>query len=100
MKLLNTYEDREEAESAEKLISGPRRLASERDSTETIYNLFGEPNWGNFYRLEMYMLKELKELLNRRAGWSTEDVHQHEAIIRNLEMVSKKYNIEIPSHWK
>ena len=47
MKLLNTYEDREEAEAAERKITGEKRLASERDSTEVIYNLFGEPTWGN-----------------------------------------------------
>lgn len=39
MKLLNTYEDKDEAEDALTKISGEKRLASERDSTETIYNL-------------------------------------------------------------
>lgn len=33
MKLLNTYEDREEAEAAALKITGEKRLASERDST-------------------------------------------------------------------
>ncbi|MCI2282366.1 hypothetical protein L3081_01845 [Colwellia sp. MSW7] len=42
MVLLNTYEDRDEAEKAEILISGDKRLASERDGTELIYNLFGQ----------------------------------------------------------
>jgi hypothetical protein len=39
MKLLNTYDDRDEAEKAESLITGEKRLASERDGTEVIYNL-------------------------------------------------------------
>jgi hypothetical protein len=42
MKLLNTYDDRDEAEKAESLITGEKRLASERDGTEVIYNLFGQ----------------------------------------------------------
>ena len=51
MKLLNTYEDKDEAENALTKISGEKRLASERDSTIVIYNLFGTPSWGNFYKL-------------------------------------------------
>ena len=49
MQLLHTYDDREEAEAAaaQKII-GNKRLASERDSTKIIYNLFGEASWGNF----------------------------------------------------
>jgi hypothetical protein len=45
MKLLATYEDKDEAEIALTKISGEKRLASERDSTVVIYNLFGEPTW-------------------------------------------------------
>ena len=54
MKLLNAYEDRDEAENAEKLITGEKRLASERDGTEVIYNLFGQPSWNNFFKLGMF----------------------------------------------
>ena len=50
MKLLNTYEDKDEAEEALTKISGEKRLASERDSTVVIYNLFGTPSWGNLNR--------------------------------------------------
>ena len=39
MKQLNTYDTKEEGEAALAKIDGPKRLASERDSTETIYNL-------------------------------------------------------------
>jgi len=39
MKLLNTYDDKYEAEDAAAKLQGNRRLASERDSTVVIYNL-------------------------------------------------------------
>lgn len=42
MKQLNTYENRDEAEKAISLITDEKRLASERDGTEVIYNLLGE----------------------------------------------------------
>lgn len=45
MKLLNTYDDRDEAEAAAEKLSGEKRLASERDATVVIYNLFGIPSW-------------------------------------------------------
>ena len=68
MMLLNSYEDKEEAEGAEKKINGPHRLASERDGTETIYNLFGIPSWNNFYVLDMFELSTLKDLIERKAS--------------------------------
>lgn len=71
MKLLNTYEDKDEAEEALTKISGEKRLASERDSTVVIYNLFGTPSWGNFYKLGMFNLPELQKILElRRTGQS------------------------------
>ncbi len=54
MKLLNTYDDRDEAEEAAEKLTGDKRLASERDASVVIYNLFGIPSWGNFHRLGMY----------------------------------------------
>ncbi|EPJ9447635.1 hypothetical protein ACKAWO_22430, partial [Escherichia coli] len=41
MELLNTYDDKETAEIFFERIEGEKRLASERDATETVYNLFG-----------------------------------------------------------
>ncbi len=99
MKLLNTYEDREEAQEAAKKLVGEKRLASERDATVTIYNLFGIPNWGNFHRLGMYNLGELKLLLERRAIWSEGDQARHTEIIATLRVVAKNYEIEVPAHW-
>lgn len=99
MKLLNTYDDRDEAEEAAENLTGDKRLASERDSTVVIYNLFGTPNWGNFHRLGMYNLGELKMLLEQRSSWKAADLTRHAELIRTLKTVAKNYGIEIPSHW-
>ncbi len=99
MKLLNTYEDRDDAEAASEKITGEKRLASERDATVVIYNLFGIPSWGNFHRLGMYNLGELKALLDRRAGWQAADHARHAKIIVTLKTVEKNYEIAVPEHW-
>lgn len=99
MKLLNTYEDRDEAEEAAEKLTGNKRLASERDATVVIYNLFGIPSWGNFHRLGMYNLGELKILLDHRANWQSTDQARHTEIIANLKTVAKNYGIELPAHW-
>lgn len=99
MKLLNTYDERDEAEAAAEKITGEKRLASERDSTVVIYNLFGMPSWGNFHRLGMYNLIELKDLLNRRANWQSADQLRHSEILATLRIVAKNFQVEIPSHW-
>lgn len=99
MKLLNTYEDRDEAEEAAEKLTGEKRLASERDATVVIYNLFGTPSWGNFHRLGMYNLIELKALMQRRANWQAAEHARHIAIIATLTTVAKNYGIEVPRHW-
>ncbi|MNE33888.1 hypothetical protein D3C80_1275840 [compost metagenome] len=99
MKLLNTYDDRDEAETASERISGEKRLASERDSTVVIYNLFGMPTWGNFHRLGMYNLGELKLLLESRPDWQLNDQARHAEIMGTLNIVAKNFQIEIPPHW-
>lgn len=99
MKLLNTYEDKDEAEAAEAKLQGEKRLASERDSTVVIYNLFGLPTWGNLHRLGMYNLDELGTLLAQRAGWDDEQQARHREILNTLQVVSKNYGLSIPSHW-
>ncbi len=100
MKLLNTYDDRDEAEAAAEKLSGEKRLASERDATVVIYNLFGLPSWGNFHRLGMYNLGELKGLLDRRETWQPADQARHTEILATLKTVAKNYGIEIPGHWQ
>lgn len=99
MKLLNTYDDRDDAEAASEKITGEKRLASERDSTVVIYNLFGVPSWGNFHRLGMYNLGELKALLDRRSTWQSADQTRHAEILSTLRIVAKNFQIEIPAHW-
>jgi len=99
MKLLNTYDDRDEAEEATEKLTGDKRLASERDATVVIYNLFGIPSWGNFHRLGMYNLGELKILLECRASWQPADQARHAEIIATLKTVAKNYGIEVPGHW-
>lgn len=99
MKLLNTYEDREEAETAAQKITGEKRLASERDSTVIIYNLFGQPTWGNFYALGMFNLQELKLILEQRKAEQNFSQQRHTEIISMLRHVSSMFELEIPEHW-
>lgn len=99
MKLLNTYDNRDDAYEASRKIIGERRVASERDSTVTIYNLFGVPSWGNFFRLDMYHLAELNSLLVSRSCWRMEERVRHEQVLAVLQVVSKNYDLQIPAHW-
>jgi hypothetical protein len=99
MKLLNTYDDRDEAQDAAEKLNGEKRLASERDGTVVIYNLFGIPSWGNFLRLGMYNLDELKTLLDRRDSWQSAHKARHAEITATLHAVAKNYGVDIPKHW-
>ena len=99
MNLLNTYEDRDEAEDAARKLTGERRLASERDGTVIIYNLFGVVSWGNFHRLDMYNLHELQALLSRRESWGEPDAARHRAVLATLSIVAKNHNMALPAHW-
>ncbi|WP_259674536.1 hypothetical protein [Pseudomonas fluorescens] len=100
MHLLNTYCSQDEAEEAVALLKGPTRVASERDDTDTIYNLFAEATWANLHSLEMYDLPELKALLMDRASWGQIQIQRHQEILRGLERVSKKYDLKLPAHWQ
>ncbi|EPY5523566.1 hypothetical protein ACXD0Q_003638 [Klebsiella aerogenes] len=99
MKLLNTYEDKDEAENALTKISGEKRLASERDSTIVIYNLFGTPSWGNFYKLGMFNLPELQKMLELRKAGQPIDVAKHNEYIKTLDYVARTFYLSIPKHW-
>lgn len=99
MKLLNTYEDKDEADAAVKVITGEKRLASERDATETIYNLFGEPSWGNFYKLGMFNLPLLKGIVDKKQAGEPYDYDKHQEVLVTLKHVSKSFNLKIPEHW-
>lgn len=97
--LLNTYEDRYDAELAEKKISGEKRLASERDGTETIYNLFGIASWNNLYKLEMFNLVLLKNILEKRASGESYDQVKHKEILAVLKYAENSFELKIPPHW-
>ena len=64
-----------------------------------IYNLFGIASWGNFHRLGMYNLVELKGLLDRTASWQAEETRRHQEILATLNTVAKNYSLELPAHW-
>ena len=100
MKLLYTYEDKESGEEALEKLVGEKRLASERDSTVVIYNLFGEPTWTNLHRLGLYNLDELRELLEMRKSGENFDGGRHQEILNTLRYVAKSLEIEMPGHWK
>lgn len=99
MKLLNTYENKDEAEGALAKISGDKRLASERDSTVVIYNLFGQPTWSNFYKLDMFDLHELKLILEAKNAGQIIEQKRHNEIITTLRYVSRTFDLTIPEHW-
>ena len=99
MQLLITYDDQDEAEAAEKRLTGKKRLASDRDDNEVIYNLFGEPTWANFYQLGMYSLTELKAILDQRKVGQAFDSARHQQIIDSLGFVQTTYGLKIPEHW-
>jgi hypothetical protein len=99
MQLLHTYDDREEAEEATQKILGNKRLASERDSTKIIYNLFGEASWGNFYRLNLFNLNELQQIIGQKQAGQSYDAARHKEILDMLKYTAKAFNLVIPDHW-
>jgi hypothetical protein len=100
MKLLNSYEDRDEAENAETLITGEKRLASERDGTEVIYNLFGQANWNNFYKLGMFNLPLLQSIIEQRKSSQPYDHAKHKEILSMLKYAANSFELAIPEHWQ
>lgn len=99
MKLLFTFDNKGDAEVALKKLVGDKRLASERDDTETVYNLFGVPSWGNFYRLGLFGLLEYENLMAARLAGLPYDEARRIQIISILEQVARQYEISVPSHW-
>ncbi len=99
MQLLQVFENIDEAERAASLIVGEKRLASERDGTETIYNLFGIASWGNFYKLGMFNLVELQKIVKVKSLNQPFDQARHEEIIEMLGHAAKSFDLQIPKHW-
>ena len=100
MELLITYDDQDEADAATELLTGKKRLASDRDDNEVIYRLFGEPTWTNFFKLGMYDLPLLKELVDARKAGRPYDADRFQAILTSLQFVESSYGLKIPEHWK
>ena len=80
-------------------ISGEKRLASERDSTVVIYNLFGTPSWGNFYKLGMFNLPELQKILELRRTGQLIDLEKYNEYIKTLSYAARLFGLAIPKHW-
>ncbi|EHD2267395.1 hypothetical protein JRK34_003378 [Vibrio cholerae] len=99
MKLLNTYDTKDEGDAALAKIDEPKRLASERDSTEVIYNLFGTPSWGNFYKLGMFDLETLKTIVEQKRNGQPYDENKHREIITMLQYVASSFELKVPEHW-
>jgi hypothetical protein len=99
LKLLNSYEDRDDAENAETLITGEKRLASERDGTEVIYNLFGLASWNNFYKLGMFNLPLLQSIIEQRKNNQPYDQIKHKEILSMLKYAANSFELTIPEHW-
>ncbi|MFH4752606.1 hypothetical protein [Vibrio alginolyticus] len=95
MKQLNTYDTKEEGEAALAKIGEPKRLASERDST----NLFGTPSWGNFYKLGMFNLVELEVIVKKRQSGQPYDEKKHREIITMLRYAANSFELDVPKHW-
>ena len=100
MQHLYTFETKEEAEEALVKLLGPKRLASDRDGTEVIYNLFGELTWRNLYALGLYNLPELKNILSQRDSGGDYNENRHREIIAALENISRVLGLTIPPHWR
>ncbi len=99
MKLLNTYEDRDEAELAYTKITGEKRLASDREDNQVIYKLLGQATWGNFNRLKMFNLPQLQQIVEQRKAGRAFDSQRHHEIISMLSYIAQQFELEIPGHW-
>jgi len=97
---LYTFETKEEAEEALVKLVGPKRLASDRDGTEVIYNLLGELTWRNLYALGLYNLPELRSVLSQRDSGGAYNENRHREIIAALENTARVLGLAIPPHWR
>ena len=53
----------------------------------------------NFYKLDMFRLKELQAIVELRRNGAPFDEELHKEIIITLKYVANNYGISIPSHW-
>ena len=64
-----------------------------------IYNLFGQPTWGNFHRLGMFNLPELQMMLDQRKAGHAIDQARHREILSMLRYAAQSFELTIPQHW-
>tara|TARA_R110001599_G_scaffold336565_1_gene554373 strand:+ start:12190 stop:12498 length:309 start_codon:yes stop_codon:yes gene_type:complete len=100
IKILNFYDTREEAENDLAKLEGEKKIVSDREDNQVIYKLFGLATWGNFYRLDMFNLKELKTLLENRKNNNAYNEKRHHEILQMLKYSAQSFELEVPDHWK
>ena len=100
MELLITYENEAGAGAALEVLAGEKRLVSDRDDNEVIYRLFGEPTWTNFFKLGLYDLPVLKELVASKKAGKAYDAERHEGILTSLRSVENCFGLTVPEHWR
>jgi len=66
MKILNIYDDKDDAAEALNKISGEKKVVSDREDNQIIYKLFGSATWSNFHQIDMFNLKELKTVVYQK----------------------------------
>lgn len=95
MVLINTYENQYDAELALSRLNGVKRLASERDDNEVVYNLFGDATWTNLHAINLFRLNDLKLLING-GYFEPEEIL---AISAAVKMAARIFSLKIPCHW-
>ena len=77
MKILNIYDEKDDAEEALLKITGDKKVVSDREDNKVIYKLFGQATWSNFYQMDMFNLKELKKIVEAKKNDKDYDVNRH-----------------------
>jgi hypothetical protein len=99
MKILNIYDEKDDAEEALLKITGDKKVVSDREDNKVIYKLFGQATWSNFYQMDMFNLKELKKIVEAKKNDKDYDVNRHNEILQMLKYSSRSFDLDIPEHW-
>jgi len=99
MKILNVYDNRDDAEEALHKITGEKKIVSDREDNKVIYKLFGPATWSNFYQIDMFNLKELKTIVEAKATNQAYNEAKHSEILQMLEYFAQSFDLDIPEHW-
>lgn len=99
MKILNTYDDRDDAEEALLKITGDKKVVSDREDNKVIYKLFAQATWSNFYQMDMFNLKELKKIVEAKKSNQAYNEGRHREILQMLKYSAQSFDLDIPEHW-